>query len=159
MRLIHLSLFVAIMCALFIQNSWAGKPNRCPSSKQISAVPFAYAETLDSDQVYLYASVSKFGSHFTWAFVMAVPYNQATSVEDGRNKAQSALGTLSGDPKLQEYERGHWACVYNNSYNYISFAATPVDGLNSTSMNNSAATSQLTMTADKLVKFLATQGK
>lgn len=122
-----LSVLILLTCLLFLQNTWAGRPASCPNVSSIKPVPLIYSSNDNEYQYYLYVSVEKYATPYTWMFVLGVPYNQAISSNDGLNKAQSALGTLTGNPQPEEYEPGRWVCVYNNNYNYLSAAFTPVD--------------------------------
>lgn len=129
----HLIALLSLFSLLFIQLSWANntppKPRACPAIKNIISGGLLEADTDDEDSMYVVGQINNYKTPQTWAFMIGVSYNQATSKDDAYAKANAALNTLSGSPSpslIRDADTGNyvWYCLYNINQ-YVAIAAEP----------------------------------
>jgi|GEM_PF-6352637 len=107
--------------------TWA-VPGACPSVDAIKKGGFMAVQEYKKENVYIVYQLSKYDTPEIWAFGVGIPINQVTSKDDAKNKAQQALDTLDGSPKpiATDQKNNRWYCLYENKYNYITGAVTPM---------------------------------
>jgi hypothetical protein len=107
-------------------------PSVCPKVDDIkkSNVFDVKEDKRYSSYVVLY-KFSNYDTNSKWGLFVGIPFDQATSKADARNKANSALATMTGAPVPQAIlgEADAWYCMYDNKYNYYSAVVTPVSVL------------------------------
>lgn len=148
-KLISLPLIATLSIAT-ITHARAVKPGRCPATAKIREAGIQLVEK-DDDYMGLISvinggSLGKFGTNHQWAFMIQMPADQATSIQDARNKLTAALNTLRGTPKpMYDSDLDIWGCLYSNSYNYPAAAITPLN-LDAMASSMSVTQSKPTMT-------------
>lgn len=115
---------------IFIPAAWADEaPTACPKVDMIKKTRFMGIDEDKDDNLYVAYQISKYETPATWAFIMGVPSDQATTKGDAMNKAKAALATLSGNPTpmATNSENNQWYCLYENDYQYLALSVTPLN--------------------------------
>lgn len=109
---------------------WAADaPAACPTVDKIVKGSLSGVSEDKEDSLYFAYQISKYNTPATWAFVIGVPFEEATSKGDAMNKAKAALKTLKGTPEPipTDNTNKRWYCMYENDYNYLAVSITPLD--------------------------------
>ncbi|OGT55422.1 MAG: hypothetical protein A3F43_03785 [Gammaproteobacteria bacterium RIFCSPHIGHO2_12_FULL_42_10] len=130
MRFLKVMLVSSFLTASFstIAQAVSLPPATCPAVNAIQHAGLLGVMEEKSYQVYAVYQISKYTTPETWGFVIAVPINQATSKADAMNKAKAALPSLNGTPEPMPTDASNrqWYCLYDNDYQYIAAAFTPL---------------------------------
>lgn len=125
-------ILLTAFCALSMPIAMAANPKVCPHVRYIQNQPLtSLAYNQQEHLSYYFSSISKFMTTHQWLFMLEVPREQAVSIDDGMNKAKSALRTLRLNhgltPKPVEYRHNHFVCLYLNNFDYMAVAVTPME--------------------------------
>lgn len=137
-------LLSALASLLVAQTASAGvRPEACPSAEAIKKAKFSIIFYNEDEEFYMVGATGKFETTQKWGFLMGIPGDQATGLEDALNKANAALATVSGTPKPVSASRRIWRCKYMSSFDYPVVALTPIgESNNNNMMMNKAALTQ-----------------
>lgn len=101
------------------------KPAACPSAEALKKTNPTFLQYQSDENVYVIGTVSKFETSHKWVMLMVIPGDQAVSLHDALNKAETAYPTITGTPKPVRASGKAWRCKYLNSFDYQVVLYTP----------------------------------
>lgn len=128
MKSIKALVVFSVLTLSFSCLSYADAPTKCPDPALIKKAGLMGIQEDKPDNLYVAYQVNKYGTSYTWGFLIGIPLEQVTTKGDGMNKAKAALSTLHGTPEPQAVDANNkqWYCLYENDLKYISATVTPI---------------------------------